>query len=68
MVGLAVGLPLAAVGVIFTEANDYSREVAFIGQIPNTLGTIPASMGYMSLTVTYTPSTEWCRPARRTTQ
>ena len=26
MVGLAVGLPLAAAGVIFTAANDYSRE------------------------------------------
>ena len=51
MVGLAVGLPLAAAGVIFTAANDYSREVAFVGQIPNTLGTIPASMGYMSLII-----------------
>ena len=51
MVGLAVGLPLAAAGVIVTAANDYSREVAFVGQIPNTLGTIPASMGYMSLII-----------------
>ena len=51
MVGLAIGLPLAAAGVIFTAANDYSREVAFVGQIPNTLGTIPASMGYMSLII-----------------
>ena len=31
--------------------NDYSREVAFIGQIPNTVGTIPASLGYMSLII-----------------
>ncbi len=51
MVGLAIGLPLAAAGVIVTAANDYSREIAFIGQIPNTLGTIPASMGYMSLII-----------------
>ena len=51
MVGLAVGLPLAAVSVIITTLNDYSREVAFIGQIPNTVGTIPASLGYMSLIV-----------------
>ena len=51
MVGLAVGLPLAAAGVIVTAANDYSREIAFVGQIPNTLGTIPASMGYMSLII-----------------
>ncbi|MXY20060.1 MAG: DUF418 domain-containing protein [Dehalococcoidia bacterium] len=51
IVGLAVGLPLAALGVIVTAANDYSREIAFIGQIPNTLGTIPASLGYMSLII-----------------
>ena len=31
--------------------NDYSREIAFIGQIPNTLGSIPASLGYMSLII-----------------
>ena len=51
MVGLGVGLPLAAAGVIITAVNDYSREVAFIGQIPNTLGTIPSSLGYMSLII-----------------
>ncbi len=51
MVGLAVGLPLAAAGVIITALNDYSREVAFFGQIPNTIGTIPASLGYMSLII-----------------
>ncbi len=45
MVGLAVGLPLAAAGVIIVAVNDHSREIAFIGQIPNTLGTIPASLG-----------------------
>ena len=49
--GLAVGLPLAALGVVITAANDYSREVAFIGQIPNTIGTIPASLGYMSILI-----------------
>ena len=51
IVGLAVGLPLAAAGVIVTAVNDYSREIAFIGQVPNTLGTIPASLGYMSLII-----------------
>ena len=51
VVGLAVGLPLAAGGVIITAVNDYSREIAFIGQIPNTLGSIPASLGYMSLII-----------------
>ena len=51
VVGLAVGLSLAAAGVIITALNDYSREVAFIGQIPNTIGTIPSSLGYMSLII-----------------
>ena len=51
VVGLAVGLSLAAGGVIVTALNDYSREVAFIGQIPNTIGTIPSSLGYMSLII-----------------
>lgn len=44
-----MGLTLAAVGVILTAANDYSSEIAFIGQIPNTLGTIPAALGYMTI-------------------
>ena len=51
ILGLAVGLPLATAGVILTAVNDYSREAAFIGQIPNTLGTIPCSLGYMSLII-----------------
>ena len=51
IIGLAVGLPLATLGVIVIAMNDYSREVAFIGHIPNTLGTIPASLGYMSLII-----------------
>lgn len=51
IIGLAVGLPLAAAGVYVTATNDYAREIAFIGQIPNTLGTIPASLGYMSLII-----------------
>ena len=51
IIGLAVGLTLAAAGVVVTALNDYSREIAFVGQIPNTLGTIPASLGYMSLII-----------------
>ena len=51
VVGLAVGLPLAAAGVVITALNDYSREITFIGQIPNTLGTIPASLGYMCIII-----------------
>ena len=51
IVGLAIGLPLAALGVVITAVDDYSRDVAFIGQIPNTIGTIPASLGYMSIII-----------------
>ncbi len=49
--GLAVGLPLAAAGVVITAVSDYSPDVALVGQIPNTIGTIPASLGYMSLII-----------------
>ena len=38
-------------GVVITALGGYSREVAFIGQIPNTLGTMPAALGYMSLII-----------------
>ena len=66
VIGLAVGLPLAAVGVIITAANDYSREIAFIGQIPNTLGTIPASLGYMSLIILWNNRTDsWLKERLR---
>ena len=51
VVGLGAGLTLAAAGVIITYDADYTRSVAFVGEIPNTLGTIPASLGYMSLII-----------------
>ena len=66
VVGLAVGLPLAAAGVVITAVNDYSREIAFIGQIPNTLGTIPASLGYMSLIILWNNSADnWLKERLR---
>ncbi len=49
--GLAVGLSLATLGVVITHAADYGRDVSFIGEVPNTFGTIPASLGYMSLII-----------------
>ncbi len=51
VVGIAIGLSLATLGVVITAVNDYSSEIAFVGQIPNTLGTIPASLGYMSIII-----------------
>ena len=49
--GIGSGLSLAALGVVLVAANDFSKEVAFIGNIPNNLGTIPATLGYMSLII-----------------
>lgn len=50
-VGLGVGLPLAALGLAWVAFADFSPQVALIGTIPNTLGTVPAVMGYLSLVV-----------------
>ena len=55
-IGLSLGLPLAAASVIITALGDYSREVAFIGQVPNTIGTIPAALGLMSLIILWNQS------------
>ncbi|MCP3938745.1 MAG: DUF418 domain-containing protein, partial [Actinomycetia bacterium] len=49
--GLGVGLPLAALGVVYVAANDFSPDVALVGSIPNTLGTIPVVLGYIGLIV-----------------
>ncbi len=51
VVGIGVGLTLAAAGVAITALGGFSERVAFIGQIPNTLGTIPAALGYMSILI-----------------
>ena len=51
IVGTGIGLPLAALGVVFVAVNDFSNGVAFIGNTPNNLGVIPASLGYMSLII-----------------
>ena len=56
MLGLGFGLSLATIGVVVTALGDYSRDVAFIGQVPNTLGSIPASLGYMSLIILWNKS------------
>ena len=51
LLGLGIGLPLAAAGIGWVALNGFGREVAFMGQIPNTVGTIPAALGYLSLIV-----------------
>ncbi len=49
--GLGVGLPLAAIGLAWVAARDFSPDVAFVGTIPNTLGTAPAVLGYTGLII-----------------
>ena len=57
-IGLSAGLTLSALGISFVALNNFSREVAFIGLIPNTLGTIPAALGYMSLIILWDRSAD----------
>ena len=56
IVGLGIGLPLAAIGVATTFLGDYSRDVAFIGQVPNTIGTPFATVGLVSLIILWSRS------------
>ena len=51
IIGLASGLPLAAAGLVWVAARDFAPDLAFIGTIPNTLGTAPAVLGYVGLIV-----------------
>ncbi len=58
VIGLGVGLPLAAIGLAWVAASDFSPGVAFIGTIPNTLGTVPVVMGYASLIILWNRRSE----------
>ncbi len=49
--GLGVGLPFAAIGLVWVATRGFSPDVAFAGTIPNTLGTAPAVLGYTGLIV-----------------
>ena len=51
IIGLGVGLPLAALGVVIAEIEDYSPSIALLAAIPNTIGTLPAALGMVSLIV-----------------
>ena len=65
-IGIGAGLSLAIASVVVTALGDYARSVAFIGQIPNTLGTIPAALGYMSLVILWDRSPDsWLKQRLR---
>ncbi len=58
--GLGVGLPLAASGVLIQYLFDFGPEVAIIGEVPNTLATIPLSLAYLTLIIRWNQrSTSW---------
>ncbi|MEL7208796.1 MAG: DUF418 domain-containing protein [Actinomycetota bacterium] len=48
-IGLGAGLTLATIGVVIVIAADFAPSVALVGLVPNTLGTIPAAVGYAAL-------------------
>ena len=58
--GLGVGLPLAALGVGIAALYDFDPEIALLAAIPNTVGTIPAALGFIALIILWN-----MRPERR---
>ena len=48
-VGLGVGLPLAVLGVAVQALGRHRPSVAVIGEVPNTLATVPVTLGYLGL-------------------
>lgn len=51
VLGLGVGIPLAVGGVVLQWAFDFEPSIAIIGEIPNTLATIPMSLAYLTLII-----------------
>jgi len=47
--GLGIGLPVAVLGLVIQAANGFSPSIAVIGEIPNTIATIPVVVGYVGL-------------------
>ena len=45
IIGLGIGLPLAALGVGIAALDDFGPGTALLSMIPNTVGTIPATLG-----------------------
>ena len=48
-IGFVLGIPLGILSLLWLGLNDYNPDVAIIGFIPNKLGIIPMSIGYIGL-------------------
>lgn len=49
VLGLGVGIPIATAGVILQAINDFAPTYALIGEAPNSIATIPVTLGYIGL-------------------
>lgn len=49
IIGFGLGIPLAAFGVAVQAVGGYEPSIALIGEIPNTLATMPMTLGYLGL-------------------
>lgn len=47
--GLLIGLVLAAASLVIQAVNDFSPDIVYASLVPNTIGTIPATLGYVGL-------------------
>lgn len=59
--GTAFGWLLAASGVVWLTDDGFTADLALIGGIPNTVGTLPAVLGYIAIITLLVPSryTQW---------
>ena len=51
VIGLGIGLPLAAASVLWAWLEDFEPRIALLSMIPNTVGTIPATLGICALII-----------------
>lgn len=51
LIGLGIGLPLAALGVGIAALHNFDPAIALLAAIPNTIGTIPAALGLIALII-----------------
>ena len=52
--GLLIGLPIATAGLVWQSINGWSPTIALIGEVPNTIATIPVALGYLGLITLWT--------------